>query len=178
MVSRVSKSPVLVPESVSVSIKKPIITVKGTLGELTHRLHEAVNITQESDLIRVSPVDDEKDSNAQAGTARALISNMVQGVDKGFERKLLLVGVGYRAKAQGKRLNLSLGFSHPVDVDLPDGVTALTPTATEILLKGPDKQQVCQVAANIRAIRPPEPYKGKGVRYDDEIIIKKEGKKK
>jgi large subunit ribosomal protein L6 len=178
MVSRVAKSPVEVPKGVDVKLTPELITVKGKLGELTHNIHALVNVTQAESLISFAPVNGDTQANALAGTTRALINNMVKGVSEGFERKLVLVGVGYRAKAQGKVLNLSLGFSHPVDVTMPEGVTAETPAQTEIVLKGADKQQVCQMAANIRALRPPEPYKGKGVRYHDERVIQKEGKKK
>ncbi len=178
MVSRVAKSPVEVPKGVDIKLTPELITVKGKLGELTHNIHALVTVSQEDSAITFAPANGETKANALAGTTRALINNMVKGVSEGFERKLLLVGVGYRAKAQGKTLNLSLGFSHPVDVTMPEGVTAETPSQTEIVLKGADKQQVCQVAANIRALRPPEPYKGKGVRYHDERVIQKEGKKK
>lgn len=178
MVSRVAKVPVTVPKGTEVRIAGQDITVKGKLGEIHHVVHPMVQVSLVDNLLQITPGDDSAIANANAGTTRALAQNMVVGVTQGFERKLVLVGVGYRAKVQGNVINLSLGFSHPVDYTLPKGVTAETPSQTEILLKGVDKQLVAQVAANIRSIRPPEPYKGKGVRYHDEVIILKEVKKK
>lgn len=176
--SRVAKAPVTVASGVTVTINGQVVEVKGSKGTLTHNLHSSVTVEQNDGVITVKPVNEEKQSWAHAGTARALINNMITGVNDGFERKLTLIGVGYRAQAKGKSLDLSLGFSHPVVYELPDGVTAETPSATEIVLKGFDKQKVGQVAAEIRAFRPPEPYKGKGVRYSDEHVIRKEAKKK
>ncbi|MBI2382137.1 MAG: 50S ribosomal protein L6 [Gammaproteobacteria bacterium] len=177
--SRVAKSPVALPTGVEVTLNGDVLTVKGGKGTLEHRLHATITVAVEGQEARVQLVD-EKHPHAwiQAGTARALLNNMVKGVSVGFERKLNLVGVGYKAQAQGKKLNLSLGFSHPVEFAVPEGITVETPTATEILVKGVDRQQVGQVAANIRGYRPPEPYKGKGVRYSDEVVRLKEAKKK
>ena len=174
--SRVAKSPVPVVKGVEVTLQGQEITVKGQKGTLYHCIHPTVKIIQEEDQLCVealSPRD-----WALAGTTRALVSNMVVGVSEGFERKLELVGVGYRAQVKGKVLNLSLGYSHPVDYSLPVGITAETPSNTEITLRSADKQQVGQVAAEIRALRPVEPYKGKGVRYAGERVVLKEGKKK
>lgn len=154
------------------------ITVKGSKGELSHSIHEWVDIRQEEQTLTFAANRERQDAVALAGTTRAVVNNMVKGVSEGFERRLQLVGVGYRAQAQGKKLNLALGFSHPVDYSVPEGITVETPSNTEIVIKGIDKQQVGQVAANIRAYRPPEPYKGKGVRYADERVIMKEAKKK
>lgn len=175
--SRVAKSPVAIPSGVDVKLNGQEVTVKGSVGTLTLNVHETVEIKQEDNVLTFAPQEGEK-AWAMAGTTRALLNNMVIGVSKGFERKLILNGVGYRAKASGKTLNLSLGFSHPVDYALPEGVTAETPSQTEVVLKGADKQQVGQVASEIRAFRPPEPYKGKGVRYADEYVRRKEAKKK
>jgi len=176
--SRVAKRPVAVPAKVSVEIAGQAVKVKGPKGELTHQLHPKVVVNQDGEEIRVAPVGEEQEAWAQAGTARAVLANMVTGVSTGFQRKLTLVGVGYRAAAKGNVLSLSLGFSHPVDYEIPPGVTAETPSQTEIVLSGADKQVVGQVAAEIRAYRPPEPYKGKGVRYSDEVVVRKEAKKK
>jgi large subunit ribosomal protein L6 len=154
------------------------ITVKGPKGSLQHDVHALVEMKLEDGEMNFSPRDESKAANALAGTTRALVSNLVVGVTDGFEKKLELVGVGYRAQAKGKVLNLTLGFSHPVDYEVPEGVTIETPSQTEIILKGTDKQRVGQVAAEIRAFRPPEPYKGKGVRYADEVVVRKEAKKK
>ncbi len=177
-ISRVAKIPVKIPKDTEVRISGQNVTVKGKLGEIHHVMHSAVQVQLIENVLQIIPANDSSEANAIAGTTRALANNMVIGVSTGFEKKLVLVGVGYRAKVQGNVLNLSLGFSHPVDFTLPKGVTAETPSQTEIVLKGVDKQQVSQVAANIRSIRPPEPYKGKGVRYHDEVIILKEVKKK
>lgn len=178
MVSRVAKVPVSIPSGVDVKLVGQALTVKGKLGELHQDVHPAVKALVEDNQIKVAPADSARESNALAGTMRALISNMVKGVSEGFEKKLVMIGVGYRAKASGKTLNLSVGFSHPVDMTMPEGVSVAVPSNTEIVLTGADKQKVAQVAANIRKVRPPEPYKGKGIRYDGEHIIKKEGKKK
>ncbi|MBA6340624.1 50S ribosomal protein L6 [Colwellia sp. MB02u-10] len=176
--SRVAKAHVAIPAGVTITLSGQDIKVKGPIGELSHTIHSAVVVSQEESKIITNIVVDTKGAWSQAGTVRSLINNMVEGVSKGFERKLLLNGVGYRAKAAGKVLNLSLGFSHPVEHAIPEGITVETPTQTEIILKGADKQLVGQTAANIRAYRKPEPYKGKGIRYSDEIVRRKEAKKK
>ena len=176
--SRVAKAPVAIPAGVTITLSGQDIKVKGPIGELSHTIHGAVVVSQEEDNIITNIVADVKGAWAQAGTVRSLINNMIEGVSKGFEKKLLLNGVGYRAKAAGKNLNLSLGFSHPVDHAIPEGITVETPSQTEIILKGADKQLVGQTAANIRAYRKPEPYKGKGIRYSDENVRRKEAKKK
>jgi len=176
--SRIAKRPVEVPTGTSVEIKGNDLTVKGTKGVLSYSFNPLVKFVQNDNQIQVEAVNDSKESDMQSGTARALLNNMVTGVSQGFEKKLQLVGVGYRAKAQGKLLNLTLGFSHPVNHQLPEGVTVETPSQTEVVLKSADKQLLGQVAADIRGYRPPEPYKGKGVRYADERIVTKEAKKK
>jgi large subunit ribosomal protein L6 len=176
--SRVARMPVAVAAGVDVQIADGAITVKGPLGTLTQAINPLVAITREGAELKFAAVGESREAAAMSGTFRALVANMVQGVSKGFERKLTLVGVGYRAAAQGATLNLSLGFSHPVVHTMPDGVVVTTPTQTEILIKGSDKQKVGQVAAEVRAYRPPEPYKGKGVRYADEVVTIKETKKK
>ncbi|MBK4733891.1 50S ribosomal protein L6 [Noviherbaspirillum pedocola] len=177
--SRVGKMPIVLPAGVEVTISENWITVKGPLGTLTQENKGGlVNVANDNGTLNLAPADESREANAMSGTMRALLNNMVTGVTKGFERKLTLVGVGYRAAVQGNALNLSLGFSHPVVFDLPEGVTAVTPTQTEIVVKGANKQQVGQVAAEVRAFRPPEPYKGKGVRYADERVVIKETKKK
>ena len=176
--SRVAKNPVELPSGVDVNLKGQEITVKGGNGTLALTVHGSVEVKQDDNVLTFSARDGAKASRALAGTMRALISNMVVGVSKGFEKKLELVGVGYRAKAAGSTLNLTLGFSHPVDYAMPAGVTVETPTQTEIVLKSADKQLLGQVAAEVRAFRPPEPYKGKGVRYSDEQVRRKEAKKK
>ncbi len=176
--SRVAKMPIAVPAGADVAITAAAITVKGPLGSLTQPLNGLVKVENKDGTLTFDVVDDSRESNAMSGTLRALVNNMVTGVTKGFEKKLSLVGVGYKAQAQGDKLNLSLGFSHPVVHAMPAGVTATTPTATEILIKGIDRQQVGQVAAEVRAYRSPEPYKGKGVRYADEVVKLKETKKK
>ena len=175
--SRVANNPVNVPDNVQVSIAPELITVKGPLGELTQELKGDVKIENADSVLTFSALKETKHSKAMSGTLRALVNNMVIGVSTGFERKLTLVGVGYRASAQGNKINLELGFSHPISHQLPDGVTAQTPSQTEIVLKSSNKQVVGQVAAEIRAYRPPEPYKGKGVRYSDEHVVIKESKK-
>ncbi len=176
--SRVGKNPVALPKGVEATIAADHIIVKGPLGTLTQMVNGAVSIVREGDSLKVVPANDSRDADAMSGTFRALVNNMVNGVTKGFEKKLMLVGVGYRAQAQGDKLNLSLGFSHPVVHEMPKGVKCETPAQTEIVIKGIDRQQVGQVAAEVRAYRPPEPYKGKGVRYADERVIIKETKKK
>lgn len=176
--SRVAKAPVAVPAGVEVTLQGQEVTIKGAKGTLTRVFNEAVEITNADQQLTFAPRDGFVNGWAQAGTARALLNNMVQGVSQGYERKLLLQGVGYRAQAQGKKLNLSLGFSHPVEFEVPESITVETPSQTEVVVKGADKQLVGQVAANIRAFRKPEPYKGKGVRYADEQVRRKEAKKK
>lgn len=176
--SRIAKSPITVPKGVEVKIDGQAVTVKGPKGSMDINAHAVVDVKLDDGTLTVSPKNEEKQSWAMAGTFRALINNMVMGVSQGFDRKLELVGVGYRAQAKGKVLNLNLGFSHPVDYQVPDGIEIATPSATEIVVSGCDKQRVGQVAAEIRAYRPPEPYKGKGVRYSDEYVARKEAKKK
>ncbi|MBK9218838.1 MAG: 50S ribosomal protein L6 [Uliginosibacterium sp.] len=176
--SRVAKNPVVLPAGVEVTIGKSEITVKGPLGSLSRGLHPSVSVERDGNSVKAVAMAGAVNANAMSGTTRALLNNMVIGVTKGFERKLNLVGVGYRAQAQGDKLNLTLGFSHPVVHQMPSGVKVETPTQTEIVIKGVDKQQVGQVAAEVRAYRAPEPYKGKGVRYSDEVVILKETKKK
>lgn len=176
--SRIAKAPVVLPKGVEAQIAGGEISVKGSKGTLKLRLGDAIQIVNEDSQLKVSTNVDSKEAVAQAGTARAIVANMVKGVSEGFERKLELVGVGYRAKAQGKTLNLVLGFSHPIDYSLPEGVTAETPSQTEILLKSADRQLLGQVASEIRRFRAPEPYKGKGVRYSGEQVYRKEAKKK
>jgi len=175
--SRVAKIPIVLPDGVDVSISGAEIKIKGGRGELSHSLHPLVDVTMEDKQLKLVARNNSKASRALTGTARAVLQNMVTGVSDGFEIRLNIVGVGYRAAAQGKVLNLTLGFSHPVDVDIPEGITIETPGQTEILVKGADKQKVGQVASDIREFRPPEPYKGKGVRYADENITRKEAKK-
>ncbi len=174
--SRVARKPVAVPKGVEVKLVDQVLSFKGKNGELTLNVHPTVGVTFEDNLIRFTPNSD--DNIPMAGTMRSLAQGSVDGVANGFEIKLQLVGVGYRAQVQGRSLNLQLGYSHPIDYPLPDGVTAETPSATEIVIKGADKQKVGQVASNVRALRPPEPYKGKGVKYADERILRKEAKKK
>jgi large subunit ribosomal protein L6 len=176
--SRVANNPVEIPKGVEVTLAGQTVKVKGAKGEMVHETHPLVEVSQEESVLKFAARNSESSANALAGTTRALINNMVTGVSQGFEKKLQLIGVGYRAQAQGNKLNLALGFSHPVDFEVPAGVTVETPSQTEVVVKGIDKQQVGQVAANIRAYRPPEPYKGKGVRYADEHVVRKEAKKK
>jgi len=175
--SRIANNPVTVPSGVDININGQLVTIKGGKGELSHEIHSLVNMEQEDNSLKFRAVNESKSANALAGTTRAILQNMVTGVNEGFERKLTIVGVGYRAQIQGNILNLTLGFSHPVDFEIPEDITIETPTQTEVVIKGIDKQKVGQVAAEIRAYRPPEPYKGKGVRYADEHIIRKEAKK-
>jgi large subunit ribosomal protein L6 len=176
--SRVAKNPIALPAGVEVTMAANEVSVKGPLGVLKHVLSADVAVQRVGEQLQCSATNDSMQANAMSGTIRALLANMIQGVSKGFERKLTLVGVGYRAQAAGDTLNLTLGFSHPVTYKMPQGVKVETPTQTDIVLKGSDKQQVGQVAAEIRAFREPEPYKGKGVRYSDEVVILKETKKK
>jgi len=176
--SRIAKAPISLPAGVEATVTGQEIKVKGAKGELSLTLHQAITAEVKDNIISVSPVAESKDNWAMAGTMRSLANNMVIGVSQGFEKKLELKGVGYRAQVKGKVINLTLGFSHPVEFAIPEGITAETPSQTEIILKGVDKQLIGQAAANIRAYRPPEPYKGKGVRYADEHVRRKEAKKK
>lgn len=177
--SRVAKNPITVPSGVEIKIANDEINVKGAKGSMQLAIHKLVSVNQEDGVLKIQPTEEgSKGGWAMAGTFRALINNMVVGVSSGFSKKLQLVGVGYRAQAKGKILNLSLGFSHPVDYEVPEGVTVETPSQTEIVVSGCDKQKVGQAAAVIRSYRPPEPYKGKGVRYADEHVVRKEAKKK
>ena len=176
--SRVTK-PVAIPSGVEVSQSDLEISVKGSKGQLQFNLHPSVAMSVEDGQVSFKPVSDsDKSGIAMAGTMKSIVNNMMNGVSAGFEKKLTLIGVGYRAQAQGNKVNLNLGFSHPVEHQLPEGITAETPSQTEIIVRGIDKQKVGQVAADIRAYRPPEPYKGKGVRYTDEHVVRKEAKKK
>ena len=176
--SRIAKNPISVPKGVEVSLSGNSVNIKGPKGQMSMDLHGSVEINQDGGELTFKPRTDHKTAWAMSGTMRSLVSNMVTGVSTGFEKKLQLVGVGYRAQAKGKVLNLALGFSHPVDYEVPEGITIDTPTQTEVVVSGCDKQKVGQVSAEIRAFRPPEPYKGKGVKYADEVIIRKEAKKK
>ena len=176
--SRIAKAPVELPSGVEFSQSGNVVTMKGSKGTLSLELNSEVELNREDNALTVKPRSGSRFSTAVAGTMRSLLANMAQGVTQGFERKLELVGVGYRAQAQGSKLNLTLGFSHPIVHEVPEGVTVETPSQTEILVKGADKQKVGQVAAEIRSYRPPEPYKGKGVRYSDERVVIKEAKKK
>ncbi len=176
--SRIAKNPVPIPKGVEATIAQGQVSIKGPLGMLSRPLVESVSVEREGESLVFKTVEGKPEANAMSGTMRALVANMVTGVTKGFEKKLSLVGVGYRAQAQGDKVNLTLGFSHPVVHQLPKGIKVETPTQTEILVKGMDKQLVGQAAAEIRAYRPPEPYKGKGVRYANERVVIKETKKK
>ena len=176
--SRVGKMPVAVPAGVEVTIKEDQISVKGSAGTLQMSRNALVTVTNDAGKLKFAPANESREANAMSGTMRQLVNNMVVGVTKGFEKKLTLVGVGYKAQAQGAKLNLTVGYSHPVNKEMPAGITVATPTPTEVVIKGADRQRVGQVAAEIRAIRPPEPYKGKGIRYADEKITIKETKKK
>ena len=176
--SRVGKMPVSIPAGVDVAIKQDQINVKGALGALALAQNTLVTITQDAGKLSFAPANESREANAMSGTMRQLVNNMVVGVTKGFEKKLSLVGVGYKAAAAGIKLNLTVGYSHPVDFVMPAGITVATPTPTEIVIKGSDRQRVGQIAAEVRAVRPPEPYKGKGIRYADEKITIKETKKK
>jgi len=176
--SRVAKNPVSLPGGTEVTISETTIVAKGPNGELTMNKHPLVSVNQEDGMLRVAANDDSSTAIAMSGTTRALLSNLVTGVSTGFEKKLTIIGVGFRAQVQGKKLNLNLGFSHPVVYAIPDGITIEAPSQTELVVKGADKQKVGQVAAEIRHFRPPEPYKGKGVRYSDEHVVRKQAKKK
>lgn len=176
--SRVGKMPIAVPQGVDVQVTADQITVKGALGTLTRPQSLLATVAANAGVLSVTPADDSAAANAMSGTVRALVNNMVNGVSKGFEKKLTLVGVGFRAQAAGQKLNLQIGFSHPVVKDMPTGIKVETPSQTEILIKGVDRQVVGQIAAEVRAFRPPEPYKGKGIRYADERVVLKETKKK
>ena len=176
--SRVGKMPVAIPQGVDVTLSNDSISIKGAQGTLVRAQHALVKVSNESGKLLFAPANDSAAADAMSGTMRALVANMVNGVSKGFERKLTLVGVGFRAQAAGSKLNLQIGFSHPVAKDMPAGIKVETPTPTEIVIKGADRQVVGQVAAEVRAIRPPEPYKGKGIRYADERVVLKETKKK
>ena len=176
--SRIAKMGVSVPTGVDVQLKDNLITVKGTGGELKLTPNPLVKITSDNGKLSFVPVDESREANAMSGTMRQMVNNMVVGVSKGFEKKLTLVGVGYRAQASGNKLNLAIGFSHPVNFEMPAGISVATPTPTEIVIKGADRQSVGQVAAKVREVRPPEPYKGKGIRYADERVVIKETKKK
>ncbi len=176
--SRIAKAPVELPQGVEFKQEGNVVTIKGSKGSLSLELNTEVQVSQEEGALRVAPRSGSRFAIAVTGTSRALLANMVQGVTEGFERKLQLVGVGYRAQVQGSKLNLTLGFSHPVVYEVPDGVSVETPSQTEVVVRGTDKQKVGQVAAEIRNFRPPEPYKGKGVRYADERVMLKEAKKK
>ena len=176
--SRVGKLPVVIPAGVDVAIKEDQIAVKGTGGSLQVAQNALVKVSNEAGKLSFTPANDSREADAMTGTVRQLVNNMVIGVTKGFEKKLNLVGVGYKAQAAGAKLNLAVGYSHPVNIDMPAGITVATPTPTEIVIKGADRQRVGQIAAEVRAVRPPEPYKGKGIRYSDEKITIKETKKK
>ena len=176
--SRVANTPVTLPAGVQVTLAGQKVSIKGPKGSLSFNAHPAVKVVQEGQLLKVSVHDGVADSTKFAGTARAVVANMVTGVTKGYQKDLELIGVGYKAQAQGKKLNLALGFSHPIDFPVPEGITIETPEQTKIVIKGADKHMVGQVAAKIRAFRPPEPYKGKGVRHVGERVVLKEGKKK
>lgn len=175
--SRVAKNPIPIPAGVQVTIEAGEVKIKGKKGELSHRMHRSVQVQQSGGQLQVSALDNSKAARAAAGTTRALLQNMVAGVSAGFERKLEVVGVGYRAQVQGRNLNLTLGFSHAVSLPIPDGISIETPSQTEIVVRGMDRRLVGQISADIRAYRTPEPYKGKGVKYSDEVIIRKEAKK-
>jgi large subunit ribosomal protein L6 len=174
--SRIAKQPIAIPSGVDVKLHGQHLAAKGPNGEMTMDIHSDVNVQKKDNYLQV--VLEKSNNVAMAGTTRALMNNLVMGVSTGFERKLELVGVGYRAQSKGKTLNLLLGFSHPIDYSIPEGISISTPSQTEVIIKGADKQKVGQVAAEIRAFRPPEPYKGKGVKYAEERIIRKEAKKK
>lgn len=176
--SRIANAPVALPKGVEVTLNGQDVLVKGPKGTMSHSVHRDVSVEQNDGELKFAARSGSKPAIAQAGTARALVNNLVVGVSEGFEKKLSLVGVGYRAQMQGKSLNLALGFSHPVEYPVPEGIEIETPSQTEIVVRGIDKQRVGQVSAEIRRYRPPEPYKGKGVRYSDEHVVRKEAKKK
>ncbi|NOY65935.1 MAG: 50S ribosomal protein L6 [Gammaproteobacteria bacterium] len=176
--SRIAKSPISIPKGVEFTLSGNVVSIKGPKGQMNMDIHPTVELKQDGDVINFAPRVEDKSSWAMAGTMRAIVNNMVSGVNGGFQKKLELVGVGYRAQLKGKTLSLSLGFSHPVEYEAPEGITIEAPSQTELVISGCDKQAVGQVAADIRAFRPPEPYKGKGVKYADEVIVRKEAKKK
>ena len=176
--SRIAKNPISLPGGTEVTIKDTTIVAKGPNGELSMSKHPLVTVNQEDGVLKIAANDDSTTAIAMSGTTRALLSNLVMGVSTGFEKKLTIIGVGYRAQVQGKNLNLTLGFSHPVVYAIPEGITIEAPSQTELVIKGADKQKVGQVAAEIRHYRPPEPYKGKGIRYSDEHVVRKQAKKK
>ncbi len=176
--SRVGKANITVPTGVEFNQSGQTVTVKGAGGSLSLAINALVNLKNEAGVLSFAPANDSREANAMTGTMRQLVNNMVQGVSKGFEKKLNLVGVGFKAAASGSKLNLAIGFSHPVDFEMPAGIKVATPTPTEIVLTGADRQVLGQIAAEIRAVRPPEPYKGKGIRYSDEVVVIKETKKK
>ncbi len=176
--SRIANYPVTVPSGVQVALAGAKVSVKGPKGSLEHEVHPLVKVTQEGSQLKFKRTNDSTLARAVSGTTRALVNNMVNGVTRGFEKKLTIIGVGYRVAVQGKKLNLTLGYSHPIVYEIPNGITIEAPDQTNLVVKGADKQQVGQVAAEIRAYRSPEPYKGKGVRYLDEAVVKKEAKKK
>ena len=175
--SRIANNPIAVPDNVEVDMDGAEVRIRGGKGELTHTLHSLVQLDHEDNLLRFSAKDDSRLARSLAGTTRAIMQNMVTGVSEGFEIKLEITGVGYRAQASESSISLSLGFSHPVELDIPAGITVETPSQTRILVRGADRQKVGQLAADLRSYRPPEPYKGKGVRYADEQILRKEAKK-
>jgi len=176
--SRVGKLAVAIPQGVEVALNANTISVKGALGSLEMSGSALVKVENNAGALSFAPVNDSREANAMSGTVRQLVNNMVQGVSKGFEKKLSLIGVGYKAQAQGAKLNLTVGYSHPVVMDMPAGIKVETPTPTEVVIKGADRQRVGQIASEVRAVRPPEPYKGKGIRYVDEKVVIKETKKK
>ena len=176
--SRIAKMPVTIPTGVDVTMNDQSLSIKGAGGMLSLTQNVLVKITSDAGKLSFSAANDSRQADALAGTLRQLVNNMVVGVTKGFEKKMTLIGVGYKAQAQGNKLNLTVGYSHPVNMDMPEGITVTTPTPTEVIVKGADRQRVGQVAAEIRAVRPPEPYKGKGIRYSDEKVAIKETKKK
>ena len=176
--SRIGKLPVAVPAGVEVAVKEDLINVKGALGALALAQNALVKVENNAGSLSFTPVNESREANAMSGTMRQLVNNMVLGVSKGFEKKLSLIGVGYKAQAQGTKLNLNVGFSHPVEIEMPAGIKVETPSPTEVVIKGADRQRVGQIASEVRAVRPPEPYKGKGIRYADEKVVIKETKKK
>ncbi len=176
--SRIGKLPVTVPAGVEVAVKDGLISVKGSLGALSLAENALVKIENNGGELKFAPANESREADAMSGTMRQLVNNMVTGVSKGFEKKLTLIGVGYKAQASGSKLNLSVGYSHPVEIEMPAGIKAETPSPTEIVIKGADRQRVGQIASEVRAVRPPEPYKGKGIRYADEKVVIKETKKK
>ena len=176
--SRIGKQPVIVPAGVEVAVDGGLINVKGALGALALAQNALVKVENNAGTMTFAPANDSREANAMSGTMRQLVNNMVNGVSKGFEKKLTLLGVGYKAQAQGAKLNLTVGYSHPVVMDMPAGIKVETPTPTEIVIKGADRQRVGQIASEVRAVHPPEPYKGKGIRYADEKVVIKETKKK